>query len=129
MAGRKPLLLGHVDGLDGSERAKCRLRSFMETLCGTNSVSQACRDLELHESQFHELRREWLQSAVALLEPRRVGRPPRSTAAPLAAAEHERLTSENADLRRQLQTLQQRVEIERILAAPTAAPKKTVKPR
>jgi len=129
MAGRKPLLLGHIDSLDGSDRAKCRLRIFVETLSGTISVSQACRDLDLQESQFHELRRQWLRSAVDLLEPRRVGRPPRSTTAPLAAAEYERLTSENAELRRQLQTLQQRVEIERILAAPTAAPKKTVKPR
>ena len=34
MAGRKPLLVGHVDGLDGSQRAKQRLCVFLGTLGG-----------------------------------------------------------------------------------------------
>ena len=45
MAGRKPLELAHVDALDGSERAKQRLRVLLETLHGEFSVAEACQRL------------------------------------------------------------------------------------
>jgi hypothetical protein len=122
-------LLGHVDETVGSQRAKTRVRSFIQTLSGTLDLASACRATNLRESQFHELRHAWLRQAVDLLEPRRVGRPPRSNAAGISTAEHERLIRENDELRRQLETLQQRLEIERILAARPTAPKKTALPR
>ena len=110
MAGRKPLLAGQVDGLDGSQRAKQRLRVFLWTLGGTLEVAEACEELDLRESQFHELRHDWLQGAVQPLEPRRLGRPPRVADPRALAAEVERLADENAQLKSEATTLQVRAE-------------------
>jgi hypothetical protein len=120
MAGRKPLELAHVDSLDGSDRAKERLRVFLETLHGTLTVDAACERLGLHESYFHELRHDWLQGALGLLEPRRVGRPPREEPSELAR-ENARLAAESAALREELRGAQVRQEIAQILGAPAGA--------
>jgi hypothetical protein len=135
MAGRKPLELGHVDGLDGSDRAKERMRVFFETLHGELSVPEACGRLGLHESYFHELRHRWLQSSLALLEPRPVGRPPQTSspeasAADVLARDNARLAAETESLREDLRAAQVRAEIERIQSgacssAPSGAGKKT----
>jgi hypothetical protein len=136
MAGRKPLELGHVDGLDGSDRAKERLRVFLETLHGELSVPEACTRLGVQESYFHELRHRWLQSALALLEPRPVGRPPQTPPSAVAPAtadlarDNARLAAEAESLREDLRAAAVRAEIERIksgasLGAPAGAGKKT----
>lgn len=132
MAGRKPLELAHVETLDGSERAKERLRVFLETLHGELTVPEACGRLGLHESYFHELRHRWLQSSLAMLEPRPVGRPPQKP--PLEESElardNARLAAEAESLREDLRAAQVRAEIERIKSgvcssAPSGAGKKT----
>jgi hypothetical protein len=120
MAGRKPLELAHVDALDGSDRAKQRMRAFLETLQGTLAVEEACQRLSLHESHFHEARRRWLQASLALLEPQRVGRPPREEPSPLAL-ENKRLSAEAAALREELRGAIVRQEIAQILGAPANA--------
>ena len=76
--GRKPLTTEHVNTLAGSSRAKDRLRVILETLRGELTIPDACSLLGIGEAQFHHLRHTWLQEAVELLEPRRVGRPPRA---------------------------------------------------
>ena len=75
--GRKPLAAGHVAHLSGSELAKRRLAMILKTMLGEMTVAEACNELAISESRFHALRNQWLQEALALLEPRRVGRPPK----------------------------------------------------
>ena len=75
--GRKPLAAGHVEHLSGSEQAKHRLAIILKTMLGELTVAEACNALGIGESRFHALRNQWLQEALALLEPRRVGRPPK----------------------------------------------------
>jgi len=129
MAGRKPLTTAHVDHLDGSERAKERLRAFLETLGGTLPVPAACERLGLHESYFHSLRHEWLQAALERLEPRPMGRPRRRAELDPLVAENSLLQQEVAELREQLRATQTRSEIDLILAAARSAPgKKTDAP-
>jgi hypothetical protein len=70
------LAAGHVAHLSGSERAKQRLVMILKTMHGETTVAEACNALGVCESRFHALRNQWLQEALALLEPRRVGRPP-----------------------------------------------------
>lgn len=130
MAGRKPLTTGHVDHLDDSERAKDRLRTFLETLSGTLPIPAACARLGLGESYFHELRGEWLQAALGLLEPKPLGRPRREVEAGPLVQEHARLSEEAAALREQLRAVQVQAEIERALAPSVAATaEKKVRPR
>ena len=121
MAGRKPLTTGHVDDLDGSERAKDRLRTFLETLSGTLPIPAACARLGLGESYFHELRGEWLQAALGLLEPKPLGRPRREVEAGPLVQENARLSREAAALREQLRAVQVQAEIERVLTPSIAA--------
>ena len=129
MAGRKPLTTAHVDHLDGSKRAQERLRTFLETLGGTLPIPAACARLGLGESYFHELRHEWLQGALALLEPRPLGRPRRRVELEPLVAEISRLEQEVAELREQLRATQARGEIDLILVAAQGAPvKKTTGP-
>lgn len=127
MAGRKPLELAHVDGLDGSDRAKERLRVFLETLHGTLTVAEGCQRLGIHESYFHELRHDWLQEALALLEPQPVGRPPQKPS-PEGSSPSElvrdkaRLAAEAAALREALRAAEVRAEIAQIRNATSCAP-------
>ena len=79
--GRKPLATGHVERLSGSELAKLRLTTLLQTLRGELTVPEACARLEIGESRFHALRNQWLQEALELLEPRPLGRPRQATAA------------------------------------------------
>jgi transposase-like protein len=74
--GRKPLGAQLVDGLEGSEHAKIRLKVILETLTGRQSIPEACDKLGIHESMLHRVRSEVLQTALDRLEPRPLGRPP-----------------------------------------------------
>jgi transposase-like protein len=64
-----------VDGADGSDEAKQRLRAILRTLSGELSVSEACAQLGVSEPHFHRLRRDALTGAAEALEPRPAGRP------------------------------------------------------
>jgi len=74
--GRKPTGTNLVEHLDGSERAKTRLKAILETLSGARSIPEVCEDLGINESMFHRVRGEVLQTALERLEPRPLGRPP-----------------------------------------------------
>ena len=73
--GRKPIGTNLVERLEGSERAKARLKAILETLSGVRSIPEACEDLGINESMFHRVRGEVLQTALERLEPRPLGRP------------------------------------------------------
>lgn len=80
--GRRPQGVGLITPLSGSELAKQRMALFLRTLSGETSVGQACQELHIGESRFYDQRAEWLQDSLALLEPRRSGRPAKPVAAP-----------------------------------------------
>jgi hypothetical protein len=71
-----------VDGLEGSDGARLRLKLVIETLAGRMTVEEACRQLSIGESRFHAMRREALAAAVSGLEPSPAGRPPKGRTAP-----------------------------------------------
>lgn len=72
--GCRPLGLGHIDKLSGSPRAKERLSVLLGSLQPDGSASEARCRLGLSESHFHQLRHDWLQGALEILEPRVPGR-------------------------------------------------------
>src|SRR5208282_948018 len=74
--GRKPTGSNLVEHLEGSERAKARLKAILETLSGARSIPEVCEELGINESMFHRVRSEVLQTALQRLEPRPLGRPP-----------------------------------------------------
>ena len=73
--GRKPTGTNLLEHLEGSERAKTRLKAILETLSGARSIPEACEELGIQESMFHRVRSEVLQTALGRLEPRPLGRP------------------------------------------------------
>ena len=107
--GRKPLAARHVDNLCGSERAKLRLQTILQTLQGQMTVAEACGVLGIGESRFHALRNQWLQESMELLEPRPLGRPPQVVSP--EQAEVARLEAENRDLRQQRRVAEVREEL------------------
>jgi len=116
-AGRKPLGTGHVDQLSGSERAKLRLTTILETLRGELTIADACQVLGVCDSRFFVMRHEWLQESLELLEPRIIGRPPK----PLADPRQRELEQTNAELEQQLREAQVRRDVDQILATAGAA--------
>jgi hypothetical protein len=78
MAGRKPTGPPLVHHLDGSQRAKQRLETILETITGNLRIREACDRLGIEEAMFFKLRAQALQAGLARLEPRPSGRPPRS---------------------------------------------------
>jgi len=74
--GRPPKSSALVEGLDGSEHARERLRLILDSLAGKVSVEDACRRLDISEARFHEMRNAVLQAALHRLEPGLMGRPP-----------------------------------------------------
>jgi hypothetical protein len=127
MRGRHPAGSECVEPLAGSEQAKERLRVILDTLSGHCRVHEACARLGVCEQRFRQLRQQALAAALAGLEPRPIGRPPRPVT---PEAEHlAALTSEMAHKDEELQTAQAREEIAlilpRLLHEPPSAEKKT----
>jgi hypothetical protein len=112
--GRKPLAAGHVAHLAGSELAKQRLAMILKTMLGEMTVAEACNELAISESRFHALRNEWLQEALALLEPRRVGRPPKHVESE-ATRQIAQLEATLEELTRQVEVAGVRREIAQVL--------------
>jgi hypothetical protein len=81
-----------VHHLSGSTEAKRRLHALLDTLSGRQTVREAGRSLGIGVRRLHAMRRAILQELLDHLEPRHVGRPPRSAAAvenPAVALEAE----------------------------------------
>lgn len=110
--GRKPQGSGLIAPLAGSDHAKRRMTLFLQTLSGQTTIATACRELDVCPSRFFAHRAAWLQEALALLEPRAAGRPPKQPA--------EMDATEVAQLAEQIRQLETRVvaaEAESQLAA------------
>jgi len=107
--GRPPKGSSLVDGLDGSEHARERLRLILDSLAGKVSVEDACRRLDISEARFHEMRNEVLQAALHRLEPGPMGRPPAPAEAEGSAAVS--LREEVRQLKKALVTSQLREEL------------------
>ena len=107
--GRKPTGTNLVEHLDGSERAKARLKAILETLSGQRSIPEVCDELGINESMFHRVRSEVLQTALSRLEPRPLGRPPQQLSPQDARV--AQLEEENLQLQVELRAADARSEL------------------
>jgi hypothetical protein len=123
MSGRNPCGPEVVEWLDGSAKAKERLRVILETLMGRWRVHEACARLGICAQRFRQLRAALLQAALASLEDQPAGRPRRPTEPEESRALRQRV----AALERELLAAQVREEIAlglprvRLSAAPSPA--------
>lgn len=117
---------GHVERIPGSAEAKRRGRAIVATLCGEQSVAEACVELGIRRARFQELRRRMLVGGMAELEPRAAGRPRRVLAEP--SAEVEALRKRNAALEKEVRSL--RAQLDLALGLPLRArPKPEPEPK
>jgi transposase-like protein len=93
--GRKPAGPQMVERLEGSPAAKQRLEVILETIAGQLTVPEACQQLGISESRFHELRNGTLQATLEALEPQPLGRPVKPT-----SPEQAEIETLKAELRR-----------------------------
>lgn len=100
---------GHVDGLEGTEESKQRMKVILETLSGTLTVKEAATRLRLSESRFHALRQEKLQAWLDATAPRAPGRPPSEEE--VDVGEVDALRSKVKELELDLQVSRTRTEI------------------
>jgi hypothetical protein len=107
MRGRKPSGPEVVDEMTGSEQARLRVKTVLQTMTGKLRVQDACEVLELSEQRFDQLRVEALQAAIAALETKPAGRRPQSA----EDAEIAKLKQQVAELEGQLQTALLRAEL------------------
>ncbi len=107
--GRPPAGPRLVDGLEGSDTAKQRLRVVLQTIAGELSVVEACAALNVSEARFHELRAEVLQMALQHLEPKSAGRPAENITPD--AAERAALQEQILELKIELRATQIREEL------------------
>lgn len=70
-----------VDGLDGSNDAKKRLKAILATLTGVQGIGQAAEAIGIGEQRLHQIRQEALQGALEELEPGSSGRPAKAASA------------------------------------------------
>jgi hypothetical protein len=111
--GRPPAGPKLVDGLEGSETAKERLRVVLQTIAGELNVPEACARLSVSEARFHELRAEVLQLAAASLEPKPPGRQAEKISP--EAVEIAALKEQIQELKVELRTTQIREELALLL--------------
>jgi hypothetical protein len=127
MRGRRPSGPEYVESLDGSERAKQRLRGILETMSGVCTVQEACRRLDICEQRFQQLRAELLQAALTSLEPKPSGRPRQTPSA--SSSELEALRTKLTEMEFETQASRVRAEIAvlmpQVLAKPVEPEKKT----
>ena len=110
--GRKPAGPQIAERLEGSPSAKQRLEVILETITGQLTVSEACEQLRIGESRFHDLRHQTLQATLEALEPRRLGRP----AKPMSPeqAEIDTLKAELRGVHADLELAQVQIRLARI---------------
>lgn len=99
-----------VDGLEGSQEAKRKMKVFLQTLEGSKTIGEASELLEINESMVHRLRCRAIEAAIRDLEAKPIGRPRRTGGRAEQVAELEgqiaKLKSEQAVLERKLQSVE-----------------------
>jgi seryl-tRNA synthetase len=113
MRGRRPSGPEAVERLPGSEQAKQRARTLLETITGSCRVLEACQRLEISEQRFDQLRAQGLEALVGSMESGRAGRPPRKPSP--EQQEIAALKQQVADLEVRLQAEKARTEIALVL--------------
>jgi hypothetical protein len=131
MRGRTPSGPKYVEQLSGSELARKRLQTILETMAGTCRVQEACQRLGISEPRFHQLRAQMLEAAMQSMEPGKPGRKPRQpTFSPEQLRQFEEQLAQNeielraAQLRTEIalimpQVVQARQQTEQIQETPT----------
>jgi hypothetical protein len=127
MVGRKPLGPALVEHLEGSTSAKQRLELILATIAGQVSVVDAAERLGICEAMFHKLRNRVLQTSLADLEPKPIGRPSRQPS--VETVERDQLAQRVRELERELTAQTVRLELAQTLPhvvrpAETSASKK-----
>lgn len=126
MRGRRPAGPDYVDGLEGSQLARHRLKVILQTLKGECRLSEACTELNISPQRFHQLREEALTGALLSIEPGSPGRRPQT---PSPDAERIRaLEAELAAKEVELKAAWARAEIATILPS-VASPTSGVEPK
>jgi HAMP domain-containing protein len=120
--GRPPKGPELVEGIEGSELAKLRLKVILQTVAGEITVADACTQLNVSEARFHELRSDVLRTAAQALEPKPAGRPAKEV--PKEADEVARLKKEIQELKIDLRAAQIREELS-LLMPHVLKPRKT----
>ena len=111
--GRTPSGPKLVDGMEGLESAKRRLKVILETLSGAMSIEEACEELGIGPAAFHKLRSRTMQEALESLAPRPMGRPVKEETPEQARIEE--LEQEVAHLEMELEGSRLREEIALIM--------------
>ena len=96
--GRKPEGSKLVEGLEGSEMARARVGAILDCLTGRKTVEEASQELGIHQAMFFRLRTEALAGAIAALEPKPMGRPPKIVSAEEKEIEELKLMLKRKDL-------------------------------
>jgi hypothetical protein len=114
MRGRRPVGPELIDRLAGSDEARRRAKVVLQTMTGELRVQEACERLGISEQRFEAIRQEAIEGAVASLEPKPVGRPPRA-AEPTDAAEVAQLRDRVAELEAELRAARVRQDLAQAL--------------
>lgn len=107
--GRPPKGPELVEGIEGSDLAKERLKVILQTVAGEITVADACVQLNVGEARFHELRSDVLRTAAQALEPKPAGRPAKEV--PQNADEVTQLKKQIQELKIDLRAAQIREEL------------------
>jgi hypothetical protein len=113
MRGRRPAGPECVEQVAGSEQAKKRARTLLETMTGDCRVTQACEILNVSEPRYHQLKTHMVATLVASMEPGHAGRP-----AQQLSPEQEKIAAlerQLAEMEVKLQAVQARAEIALVL--------------
>jgi Helix-turn-helix domain len=110
MRGRQPVGPELAERVAGSDEARRRAKVVLQTMTGELRVQEACARLGISEQRFEAIRQEAIAGAVASLEPKPVGRPPRP-AASADAAEVARLRERIAELEAEVHAAAVRLEL------------------
>jgi hypothetical protein len=78
MRGRLPAGPEFIDKQVASVETKERLKAIIDTMYGQKRLLEACAELGIGETRFHQLRELAIQAALLALEPRPAGRPSQS---------------------------------------------------
>jgi hypothetical protein len=114
MRGRLPVGPELAQRVAGSDEARRRATVILQTMAGELRVQEACALLGISEQRFEAIRQEAIQGAVASLEPKPAGRPPRPTE-PADTAAVALLQERIAELEAELQAATVRLELAQAL--------------
>jgi hypothetical protein len=104
--------MDHVHVRCGTYEEKRRLEVILRTLHGELTVAEACADLGIGESRFHEIRALAIEGAMDALRPGQGGRPRKDRPPP---EEVEKLRREVRELKWELTLERTQNEVDRIM--------------